>query len=247
VDPLAVKAVVLCAGYGTRLGELTKSTPKPLLPIGDEPLLAHTLRYLRGHGFSDVAVNLHFRPEQIPSAVGDGSRYGVRIHYSYEEKLLGTAGALRHLRSWLGDEELVLVLYGDLLVDHPLGPLVEQHRRMAADATLVLHERPGSNSLVAMDESRRIHGFVERPTEEERARHPYPWTNSGIAVVRCTLLDGLADGEAADLPRDVYAPRVREKRLFGQPVEGYRCAIDSAARYEAACHAYASGQYHGCR
>jgi mannose-1-phosphate guanylyltransferase len=242
-----MKAVVLCAGYGTRLGALTEATPKPLLPIGDEPLLAHTLRWVRAHGFTDVAVNLHFLPEQIPSAVGDGSRYGVRIHYAFEESLLGTAGALRRLRPWLGDDELMLVVYGDLLVDHPLDAMVEQHRQKAADATLVLHERPGSNSLVAMDEDRRITGFVERPTDEERARHPYPWTNSGIAILRCALLDDLPDGRVADLPRDVYAPRVREARLFGQPLAGYRCAIDSSTRYEAACRAYASGEYHRFR
>lgn len=236
-----MKAVVLCAGMGTRLGELTLSKPKPLLAIGDEPLLAHTLRYLARHGLRDVGINLHFLPEQIIEAIGDGAAFGVRVHYSREDTLLGTAGALRHMRPWMGDDA-VTVLYGDLLLDHDLGALAEQHRAKAADATLLVHERPGSNSLVAMDDDRRITGFVERPSEEERRAHPFPWTNSGVAVLSPAILDAIPEGHA-DLPRNVYIPLVRRMRLFGQPVEGYRCAIDSPKRYEEAKEAFASGRY----
>jgi NDP-sugar pyrophosphorylase family protein len=236
-----LKAIILCAGMGTRLGELTLSKPKPLLPIGGEPLLAHTLRYLARHGLRDVGINLHFLPEQIVQAIGDGTAYGVRVHYSREEALLGTAGALRRMRSWIGEDE-ALVLYGDLLLDHDLGALVDQHRAKRADATLLLHQRPGSNSLVAMDEDRRITGFVERPSEEERRAHQFPWTNSGVAVLSPALLDLIPEGHA-DLPRNVYIPHVRAMRLFGQPVEGYRCAIDSPRRYEEAKDAFEIGRY----
>jgi mannose-1-phosphate guanylyltransferase len=236
------KAVVLCAGMGTRLGHLTQSTPKPLLPIGDEPLLGHTLRWLASYGYRDVAVNLHFMPELITRAIGDGARWGAVVHYSHEERLLGTAGALRRLRAGLGDARDVLVVYGDLLIDQDLDALRADHARTNADATLLLHERPGSNSLVAMNEERRITGFVERPTEEERARHPYPWTNSGVAIVSTELVDLVPDGTVADLPRDVYAPRVHERRFFGHPLTGYRCAIDSPERYDAARAAFDAGR-----
>lgn len=237
------KAVVLCAGLGTRLGSLTQSIPKPLLPIGGEPLLGHTLRWLRVHGYEDVAVNVHFLPQRIRDAMGDGSRHGVRLHYSHEPELLGTAGALRRLHEWIGTSEHVLVVYGDLLVDHDLDAMHTDHARTQADATILLHERPRSNSLVTMDGERRITGFVERPTDEERSRHPYPWTNSGVAILRRSLVDELEPGKAADLPRDVYVPRVKEKRLFGHPLAGYRCAIDSPARYDAAQAAYERGDY----
>lgn len=240
---MTTKAVVLCAGLGTRLGDLTRALPKPLLPIGGEPLLGHTLRWLRAYGYEDVAVNLHFLPDVVRDAMGDGSRHGVRLHYSHEPELLGTAGALARLRDWIGAARDVLVVYGDLLVDHDLHALRKEHDAASADATLLLHQRPGSNSLVALDDDRRIVGFVERPTEEQRALHPFPWTNSGVAVVRCSLLDVLERDKPADLPRDVYVPHVKTKRFVGHPLAGYRCAIDSPERYEAARRAYEDGTY----
>jgi mannose-1-phosphate guanylyltransferase len=201
------------------------------------------LRYLRAHGYDDVAINLHFLPQLIRDAIGDGARYGVRVHYSFEDQLLGTAGALRRLADWLGDESDVLVMYGDLLIDHDLGALRSDHARRRADATLLLHQRPGSNSLVAMNDDQRITGFVERPTEEDRARHPYPWTHSGLSLLRTALVGLIPDGTPADLPRDIYAPNLATKRLYGHALAGYRCAIDSPARYEAAARAFESGEY----
>jgi len=79
-----MKAMVLCAGYGTRLGDLTKEMPKPMLLIAGQPLLAYTLRYLAHYGFDQVAINLHHKPEVITNYVADGSQFGVRVHYSYE-------------------------------------------------------------------------------------------------------------------------------------------------------------------
>ena len=79
-----MKALVLCAGYGTRIGDLTRGTPKPLLPVGGEPLLGWTLRYLAHYGFTEVALNLHYKPEMIRDYCGEGSRFGVCIHYSDE-------------------------------------------------------------------------------------------------------------------------------------------------------------------
>ena len=236
-----MKAVVLSAGMGTRMGALTAAMPKPLLPLAGEPLLAHTLRYLRANGVDWVALNLHFMPDMIPAAVGDGARFGLAVHYSREETLLGTAGTLRALAPMLRDEPDVLVLYGDLLLDQDLGELVRAHRAHGADATLVLHERAGSNSLVRMDEAGRITGFVERPDEEERRANPFVWVNSGVAVVGPRLLDAIPEKVPADLPRDVYVPCLASLKIFGFPLTGYRCAIDSPDRYAQAEEALRTG------
>lgn len=235
-----MKAVVLCAGEGRRLGALTRELPKPLLPLCGEPLLAHTLRHLAAHGQRDVGINLHYRGEQIRAFAGDGSAFGLRIHYAVEPELLGTAGALRGFADWLGGDG-ALVIYGDLLLDQDLGALLDAHRKRRADATLLLHRRAGSNSFVELDASGRVRAFVERPDPAERRALGEAWVNSGVQVLSADLLAELPPGPS-DLPRDVYAPRCAELQLIGVPLDGYRCAIDSPERYAEAERALAEGR-----
>jgi NDP-sugar pyrophosphorylase family protein len=236
-----VRALVLCAGYGTRLGELTRALPKAMLPIGPEPLLAHTLRWLRGHGWDDVAINLHHHGELIRETFKDGTSFGVRLSYREEPVLLGTAGALRNFTDFFSGEREILVVYGDLLIDQDLGVLLDTHRNRAAAATLLLHRRTGSNSLVELADDGRITGFLERPSERERAGRE-GWVNSGVQILSPALLARIPAHGPADLPRDVYAPNVAAERLYGVPLSGYRCAIDSPARYAEARRAFAQGR-----
>ncbi len=237
-----MRALVLCAGFGTRLGDLTRETPKPMLPIGDDALLGHTLSHLASLGFTDVAVNLHFKPEIVMAHVGDGSRYGLRVTYAPEPELLVTAGAVRNLRDFLSVDEDFLVLYGDLLIDEDFAAMMADHRARRASATLLLHQRKGSNSLVRVDGD-RVTGFVERPDEEERARNPFPWVNSGAQVLNRRMIERIPEGRASDLPRDVYVPSLGDELIMGRPLSGYRCAIDSPARLEEARAAWADGRY----
>ena len=237
----AMKTVVLCAGYGTRLGNLTRKIPKPMLLIAGRPLLEYTVRYLASYGFREIGINLHFLPEQISSYFGDGSLFGVCIHYSFESDLLGTAGAIRNLESWLSDTEDFLVVYGDLLLDQDLDVLVESHRTKRATATLLLHKRPGSNSLVQMDKTGRITAFIERPTEEQRTANPFPWVNSGVYMLNKRILKYIPTGRSVDFPRDIFAQIASREKLYGVPLTGYRCAIDSPERYAEAKTAITTG------
>src|SRR3954466_919698 len=103
-----MKALILAAGLGTRLGPLTLPAPKPMLPVGSRPLLEHTVGLLRTHGVHEIAMNVHYFPEVITDHFGDGAPDGVRIVYSREDVLLGTAGAARKLAAFL-DESFVVV------------------------------------------------------------------------------------------------------------------------------------------
>ncbi len=238
-----MKALVLCAGYGTRLGSITCNLPKPMLPLCGQPLLAYTLRYLARYGFDQVAVNLHFRPEAFVDYFEDGSRFGVELTYSYERTLLGTAGAVRKLGPYFAGEDDFLVVYGDLLIAQDLGTLLRFHLAKRARATLVLHQRPNSNSLVNMDDTNRIIGFLERPTEQERQASPYKWVNSGLQILNRRMIELVPEQVPSDLPRDVYIPSLQKEGIFGFPLNGYRCAIDSIARYNEAQAAVAAGHY----
>lgn len=240
-----MKAVVLCAGLGTRLGDVTKHIPKPMLPLHGKPLLQYTLDYLRASGIREIAINVHYFPEQIMACFGDGAQAGVRIHYSYEEELLGTAGALSKLYPWLAGEEDFLVLYGDILTDQDLQDLIDRQHREKAFATLLLHRRKRSNSIVTLDRENRIVDFRERPSEQERQdllqEHDDVWVNSGIQVLSRNALAYITKTRAFDLPRDVYSRVFAHERIFGQPLTGFRVAIDSEDRYQQAQTALKDG------
>jgi NDP-sugar pyrophosphorylase family protein len=237
-----MKAVVLCAGYGTRLGDLTRDIPKPMLRLEGQPLLAFLLGHLQAQGFLDVAVNLHFHPEVIRDWFGDGARWQMRLAYSYEPRLLGTAGALKNLEDFMRGEEAFLVQYGDVLTDQDFGRLLQAHREKRALATLLVHQRPCSNSLVQLDDTGRIVGFLERPDEAARLGAVSPWVNSGVCVCSSEILAHIPRGTASDLPRDVFVPLVGSGRLQAVPLTGFRCAIDSSGRLAEARAAVAGQQ-----
>ena len=132
------KAIVLAAGFGTRLRPLTLSRPKPLLPVMGEPMLARILDMLVSWGVEDITVNAHYLADQIEDFVkeyqGDAAK-GVKISVSREDEILGTGGALRPLKSWIGDEPFWLV-NGDIVVEdldpEPIEEAFEQSGRFAA-------------------------------------------------------------------------------------------------------------------
>ena len=242
-----MKAVVLCAGLGSRLGNLTKAIPKPMLPLNGKPLLAYTLNYLARFDIREIAVNLHFFPEQIMDYFKDGYSYGVHLHYSHEEKLLGTAGALVKLFPWLAGEDEFLVLYGDILTDQDISLLIDKHLKERSFATLLLHKRKKSNSIVKMDDSSRITCFEERPSEGKRKYllkdNGEVWVNSGMQVLSKRALDYIVKINAFDLPRDVYCRVIESEQISGVPLIGYRAAIDSPHRYHEAEQAIKRGDY----
>ena len=237
-----MRALVLAAGYGTRLGDLTRDLPKPMLPLQGRPLLEYILHHLRRHGFNQVAINLHFHPEVIRDYFGDGSSMDMELSYSIERTLLGTAGALKQMEPFLAEEEIFLVQYGDVLTDQDLGLLVECQRTRQALAALIVHSRPESNSVVTFDQAGCIHQFLERPTAAERRGVASQWVNSGICVCAREILQHIPAGVPSDLPRDIFCKLVSTGRLYAVPLSGYRCAIDSAARFAEAESALADGR-----
>ncbi len=236
-----MKALILTAGLGTRLGELTKETPKPLLPVGGKPMLTYVIKYLAGFGFKQIALNLHFHPEAIRSVIGDGSQFGVDVTYSFESELLGTAGALKPLRYFFEGETDFLVYYGDVITNQDLSNLIAFHRGHQSFATLLVHKRKNSNSVIELGEDSRITTFLERPKLINQGNHQ-SWVNSGVQVLSPRIFDYLPDHTPTDLPRDIYAVHTKDISLYGYPLSGYRCAVDSQERYEQVCRDFQSGK-----
>lgn len=240
---MTVKALILCAGQGTRLRELTCDCPKPLLPVNGKPLVAYTLELLARHGIRDVAINLHYLAERFPPVLGDGARFGLNIHYEIEDAMLGTAGALANLTGYFRDATDVLVVYGDLLFDEDLTAFHARHQATGADVTLLLHRRATTpQSVVDLDENTgRIIRFRERPNDW--VSNQTVWVNSGCQLLRQGLIERFPARRPLDLPRDIYMPMASELALYGAPITGYRIAVDSPERYEQANRDVSSGKW----
>jgi NDP-sugar pyrophosphorylase family protein len=234
-----MKAVILAAGYGTRLGALTAERPKAALDIAGRPVLWHVAHHLVLCGFGELAVNLHYRPELVRDALIDLEEH---VSWFEEPSLLGTAGALSQMQDFLAGDDAFVVHYGDVLTDHDLGGLMRRHRARRALLTLLVHERPGSNSIVVLDAESRITNFVERPSEFERQATRSPWVNSGIYVCSGDLLEMLP-APPCDLARDVVPRALSSQAVYAEPLAGFRCAIDSPVRLEEARAAAADGRW----
>jgi mannose-1-phosphate guanylyltransferase len=224
-----MKGVILAAGEGTRLLPLTDNCPKPMLPVGGRPLLEHLLGLLRAHGVKEVAINLHYRPEAVTAHLGDGSRLGMKVFYSHEEQLLGTAGALKNITSLL--DGTFIVVCGDLLTDADLTSLVEFHRWRGAVATIALYrvDEPGRAGLVEVAADGRILRFEEKPP---RGRCFTDLACAGIYVLEPSVLAEIPEGRPSDLGRDLF-PRLIKKGLPVYGLEGIGQVLDigSPERY----------------
>jgi len=235
--------MILCAGFGTRMQDFTRDLPKPMLPIAGRPILEYTVSHLARLGITDIVINLHYLPEKITAYFGDGLAWGVNISYSREDKPLGTAGAVKKVEGILGEFEDFLVLYGDIVCCQNYNKLYEFHKSKSRPvASIILHERNKSNSVVEMNGENKIVRFIERP-EREIADKKQNWVNSGLYCFNKSILDYIPRDEFCDFPKDIFSTLVFEEKLYGYPLEGYRCAIDSPDRYEKAQTDFSKGLF----
>ncbi|MGQ9586223.1 MAG: nucleotidyltransferase family protein [Anaerolineae bacterium] len=236
-----MKAVVLAAGEGTRLHPLTLERPKPMLPIGGRPLLAHTLDWLRQNGVDEVAINLYHHPEVIMGAFGDGRSLGLRIRYSVEETLLGTAGALTRFLDFF-DEEPFFVVYGDLLTAVDLRDMFRFHQARSGWGTVALYQVPNPTEcgLVLLDKAWRIRRFVEKPRPDEVFTD---LANAGIYVLEPHVLQMIPKGQPYDFGRDLFPKCLeRGKYLFGYIIRQYLLDIGTPEKYQQAQEDWAAGR-----
>ncbi|MFM9149368.1 MAG: NDP-sugar synthase, partial [Solirubrobacterales bacterium] len=154
-----MRAMVLAAGLGTRLRPVTYSLPKPMVPVVNRPVMEHIVRLLASHDLTEIVANLHWFPDTIESHFGDGSEFGVSITYSREDELLGTAGGVRKVEDFLGDQ--FLVISGDALTDVDLSAMREFHDSHDGIATLAALrvEDTSEFGVVITDEEGRVQGF----------------------------------------------------------------------------------------
>ena len=227
-----MKAVIMAGGFGTRLRPLTIHIPKPLVPVGNVPIMEHTVRLLKRHGFTDLLVLLYFLPETITGHFGDGSRWGVRISYATPTADLGTAGAVKFAAGELG--EPVLVISGDVLTDFDLRAAVRSHRERGAEASIVLTrvDSPLAYGIVITDESGRIVRFLEKPSWGEVFSDTI---NTGIYILEPSVLGAVPTGRPYDFGRELFPALLAAGRpLYGYVADGYWRDVGDLTEYRTA-------------
>jgi len=212
-----MKAMVLAAGLGERMWPLTEDRAKPSLPLLNRPIIAHTLEHLARHGVKEAVINLHHQPESIRGIVGDGSKLGVKVHYSEEPIILGTAGGLKKAEPLLRGSGSFLMVNSDSLSDCDLTAALKKHRECGALATMVLTplDPKAGYSAVEMDDRDRIVRIAGRPPGDPKPGEGR-YFFSGIHVLEPEIFDAIPAGKC-DINRDVYPPLL----AAGKGVRGY--------------------------
>jgi NDP-sugar pyrophosphorylase family protein len=209
------KAMILAAGEGSRLRPLTLQNPKVLLPIAEVPLIQYTLFWLKSHGIQEVAVNLYHLGAKIKDFLGDGSQFGMRIHYSLEETLLGTAGGIKRMEPFF--DGTFAVVYGDVLTNFDLSAMSKFHRDKRAIATIALFEASAARDvgIVVINAHGKVIDFVEKP--KPLSPNPHPLCNGGIYILEKEMLDYIPGQVFCDFAYDIFPKLVG----LGLPVYGY--------------------------
>jgi len=221
-----MKAVILAGGKGTRLAPYTKVLPKPLMPIGDMPILEVILRQIKLAGINDVVLTVGHLSELLRTFVQDGSRLGLNISYNYEDSPLGTAGPIAFVPNL---EETFLVMNGDVLSTLPLGELIQFHKTQNAIATIATHHRRVNVDLgvIQWDGDARVTGYIEKPT--------YDYSVSmGIYVFEPKVLNYIPKGDYYDFPDLVKKLIGVGEKVIGYRFDGYWQDLGRPDDYESA-------------
>jgi dTDP-glucose pyrophosphorylase len=209
---LPVTAVVMAGGKGTRMRPLTETVPKPMLPVGDRPVMEHVLEQLQKVGISRVSITTHYKPEAIENHFGDGRRFGVEIDYVKEDEPLGTAGALGLLKPPKGP---LLVINGDVLTQVNFRSMLSYHVDNKADMTVGVRrfEMQVPYGVIEMEESQVVR-LDEKPTYSV-------FINAGVYLIEPDVLSLISGDERLDATDLIARLIASRKTVVGFPIHEY--------------------------
>jgi NDP-mannose synthase len=227
-----MKAIILAGGKGTRLAPYTKILPKPLMPIGDMPILEIILRQIKRAGINEVIITVGHLSHLLQAFFQHGQRFGLKISYSQEDHPLGTAGPLSLIG---GLTETFLVANGDVLTTLNLHDLIAFHRESDAVATIATHTRSVKVDLgvIQFDGANQISGYIEKPT--------YDYSVSmGIYLFEPKVLEYIPCSQYFDFPELVLKMLAEGERVIGYPFDGYWQDLGRQDDYEQAVQEFES-------
>lgn len=230
-----MKAMILAAGVGSRLDPLTRNIPKPMVPIVNRPVIEHIIDLLKRHNFTDIMINLYYLGDIISSHLGDGSKFGVNIHYSNEDELWGDAGSVKRCEDFFteGPNEPFLVVGGDDISDKDLSKLVKSHKDNKALATigLSLVDDPSEYGIVLMNERGRITRFMEKPKGEFIFSNT---ANTGVYVFDQSIFDFIPRGTFYGFGHNLFPSLLEQKKpIYGHLTSSYWRDVGNLSVYRA--------------
>ncbi len=225
---------IMAGGFGTRLRPLTDNCPKPMLKIGDKPILETVIRSFIKAGFVNFYISTHYMPEQIQDHFGNGEEYGVSIQYVYEEQPLGTGGALGLLPDDLPKELPIIMINGDVLTKVDFKRLLDFHLENDADATMCVREYDYQIPYgVINGEGNKITSMVEKPVQRF-------FVNAGIYVVSPRVINSVPKNYNIDMPTLLEQHMKEREKVLMFPIHEYWLDIgrmDDFNRAQADIHA----------
>jgi NDP-sugar pyrophosphorylase family protein len=229
-----VKAVVLVGGEGTRLRPLTYHTPKPLLPVANQPFLERQLAWMSRYGIDEAVLSLGYLPDAFARHF-TGDRFGdLRLRYAVEDEPLGTAGAIRFAADVAGIDERFVVCNGDVLTSLDLAELVAFHGARGAQATihLVPVADPSAFGVVPTYDDGEVRAFVEKPPAGEA---PTSWINAGTYVLEPSVLDCIPRDRNVSIERETFPALLESRgRLYALERDVYWLDIGTPSKYREA-------------
>jgi NDP-sugar pyrophosphorylase family protein len=227
-----MRAVILAGGKGTRLAPYTTVLPKPLMPIGEMPILEIVIRQLERHGFNDLTLAVGYLAELLMAYCGDGSKFNVKLGYSREEQPLGTAGPIALVPDL---NDTFLVMNGDLLTTIDYGAMLKYHRERNALATIACYQRDVKIDLgvIEIGQDNWVANYIEKPT--------YHYAVSmGIYLFEPEILKYIKPNQRLDLPDLVMNLMKEGQRVNVFNFDGYWLDIGRHDDYEKAVEEFSA-------
>ena len=224
-----MQAVILAGGQGTRLAPFTKVFPKPLVPVGEKPILDMIIRQLRYFGFQRVTLAVGYMAEMIQTYIRNGKQYGIEIDYSFEEEPLGTVGPLSQISRMMKLDENFLVMNGDIITDLNFRELMAFHKEQNAIATIGVYQKNYKIDLgiVQNDDGYAITDYVEKPTYTLKV-------SMGVYVFNIAVLQHIEPKKYLDFPNLVKQLLKNRKKVISYPFDGYWLDIGNHDDYQQA-------------
>jgi len=231
-----MKAIIVAGGKGDRLRPLTDIIPKPMIEVAGKPILEHIVNLFKKYDIIDFLFSLCYLSHVITLYFGDGSKFGIRITYTFEKENvpMGTAGAITFAKKYINNA--FIVTYGDILRELNIKEMIKQHKKKKAFVTINVYKRfgPDPKSMVVFNKEGRVEKFIERPKPQD-LRSDFVWANGSFYIFEPEIFDFIPKDKPSDFGKDIF-PKILAagKPIFVYPSSGYFVDIGNLKKLKTA-------------
>lgn len=225
------KAVVLVGGEGTRLRPLTYTTTKAMVPVLNIPFIQHVIHHLSSHDVTEIILAVGYRPDSIKNHFEKSGNTTAKLIYSIEQIPLGTAGAVKNATHYIGKDETLFILNGDIFTDLDLTEMFNFHRDKKASVTIALTpvNDPTQFGVVELDRQQRVTRFIEKPRHHEVTSN---LINAGVYILESEILERIPHGKRFMFEHDVFPQLIAEGApVYGYPTNAYWIDMGTPEKY----------------